>query len=121
MGAIDLMGWVTKVTEYKSATTMKQRMQVTAMTTNPQTLTSISSGVRFCFWLDIVDLFFKNWCDQVFWTHLGKQTLWLLTFWGMEVVRILALVSIPIFAASEHYQSNCDQIFHTLMSTALAH
>ena len=72
MGAIDLMGWVTKVTEYKSATTMKQSINVTATTTKPQILTSISSGVRFCFWLDIVHLLFKYWCDQIFWTLLRE-------------------------------------------------
>jgi hypothetical protein len=72
MGAIDFMGWVTKVTEYKSATTMKQRMQVTAMTTKPQTLTSISSGVRFGFWLVCIDLFLQDGCDQIFWTLLGE-------------------------------------------------
>jgi hypothetical protein len=68
MGAIDLMGWVTKVTEYKSATTMKQRMQVTAMTTKPQTLTSISSVVRFNF----INFFLQYGCDQVLWTLLSK-------------------------------------------------
>ena len=49
MGAMVLIGWVTKMMLYKNATTMKQRIRVTEMTTNPQTLTSISSGVRFSF------------------------------------------------------------------------
>jgi hypothetical protein len=49
MGAIDLIGWVTKVTEYKSAITMKQRIMVTTTTTKPQILTSNSSVDRLGF------------------------------------------------------------------------
>jgi hypothetical protein len=37
MGAIDLIGCVTNVTEYRSATTMKQRINVTTTTTKPHT------------------------------------------------------------------------------------
>jgi hypothetical protein len=69
------------------------------MTTKPQTLTSNSSVVRFGFWLDIIDFLLKNWGNQIFWTLLSKQTLRLLTFLCMEVVRILALVSVPVFAS----------------------
>jgi hypothetical protein len=68
MGAIDLIGWVTKVTEYKSEITIKKRIRVTASTTIPQTLTSISSVVRFNF----VNFFLQDRCYQVFWTSLSE-------------------------------------------------
>jgi hypothetical protein len=78
MGAMVLIGWVTKMMLYKNATTMKQRIRVTEMTTNPQTLTSISSGVRFSFRWWWCNLLLQNRGDQVFGASLGKQTLWLL-------------------------------------------
>ena len=59
IGAMLLIGWVTKVTEYKSAITIKKRIRVTASTTMLQTLTSISSVVRFNF----VNFFLQDRCD----------------------------------------------------------
>ena len=97
MGAIDLIGWVTKVTEYKSATTIKKRIRVTASTTMLQTLTSISSVVRFNF----VNFFLQDGCYQVFWTSLRKQTSRLLALWCMKLVRVLTLIAIFFFAASK--------------------
>jgi hypothetical protein len=97
MGAIDLIGWVTKVTEYKSEITIKKRIRVTASTTMPQTLTSISSVVRFNF----INFFLQDWCYQVFWASLGKQTSGLLALCCMKVVRVLALIAILFFAASK--------------------
>ena len=97
MGAIDLMGWVTKVTEYKSATTIKKRIRVTASTTMLQTLTSISSVVRFNF----VNFFLQDWCYQVFWASLGKHTARLLALSCVKIVRVLALIAIFFVTASE--------------------
>ena len=92
-----LIGWVTKVTEYKREITIKKRIRVTASTTMLQTLTSISSVVRFNF----VNFFLQDWCYQVFWTSLGKQTPRLLALCRMKIVRILALVTIFFVAASQ--------------------
>jgi hypothetical protein len=72
-------------------------MQVTTITTKPQTLTSNSSVVRFGFWLDVIDFLLQDRGYQVFRALLGKQTLWFLALLGMEVVRILALVPVTVF------------------------
>ena len=97
MGAIDLMGWVTNVTEYKSATTIKKRIRVTASTTMLQTLTSISSVVRFNF----VNFFLQDWCYQIFWASLSKKASRLLALSCVKIIRVLALVAILFFAASD--------------------
>jgi hypothetical protein len=73
------------------------RISVTAITTNPQILTSISSVVRFNF----VNFFLQDWCYQVFRTSLSEQTSRLLALCGMKIVRILALIAILFFAASQ--------------------
>ena len=97
MGAMLLIGWVTKVTEYKSAITIKKRIKVTASTTMLQTLTSISSVVRFNF----VNFFLQDWCYQVFWASLGKHTARLLALGCVKIIGILALIAIILFAASQ--------------------
>ena len=100
IGAMLLIGCVTKVTEYSKEITIKHRIQVTTMTTKPHTRTSNSSVVRFGFWLDIIDFFLQYWGNQIFWALLSKQALRLLTFLCMEVVRVLAFIPIPVFTAS---------------------
>ena len=97
MGAIDLIGWVTKVTEYSREITIKKRIRVTAITTILQTLTSISSVVRFNF----VNFFLQDWCYQVFWASLGKHTARLLALSCVKIVRVLALVAIFFVTASQ--------------------
>ena len=101
MGAIDLIGCVTKVTEYNSATTMKQRISVTDMTTKPQMRTSISSGVRFGFWLDVINFLLQDWGYKILGALLSKQALWLLTFFGVEEIWILTFVAVTIFATHQ--------------------
>jgi hypothetical protein len=76
---------------------MKQRMQVTASTTMLQTLTSISSVVRFNF----VNFFLQDWCYQVFWASLGEKASRLLALSCVKIVRILALVTIFFVTASQ--------------------
>ena len=97
MGAIDLMGWVTKVTEYKREITIKKRIRVTASTTMLQTLTSISSVVRFNFF----NLFLQNWCDQILWASLSELASRLLALSCVKIVRILALIAIFFVTASQ--------------------
>ena len=50
MGAIDLIGWSTKIIEYRNETTTMTRIIVTTTTTNPQIRISISSAVRSFGW-----------------------------------------------------------------------
>jgi hypothetical protein len=79
--------------------TIKQRISVTVITTNPQTLTSNSSVVRF-FGLDVINFFLQDRGYQVFRALLGKQTFGFLALFRMEVVRVLALVAIAVFTSN---------------------
>jgi hypothetical protein len=91
------MGWVTKVTEYKREMTINVRISVTAITTNAQILTSISSVVRFNFF----NLFLQNWCDQILWASLSELASRLLALSCVKIVRILALVAIFFVTTSQ--------------------
>jgi hypothetical protein len=51
--------------------------------------------------LDVIDFLLQNRGYQVFRALLGKQALRLLTFFSMEVIRVLALVPIAVFAANK--------------------
>jgi hypothetical protein len=110
MGAIDLIGWVTNVTEYSNATTMPNKIMVTATTTKAQIRTSnkamASSADRgwlvggFC----LVNLFLQDGCDQILRASLRKLAARLLTPDSMEVVRVLAKISVLLFTACQQHQ-----------------
>jgi hypothetical protein len=74
-------------------------MQVTTITTKPQTLTSNSSVVRFGFWLDVIDFLLQDRGYQVFRALLGKQALWFLTLFCVKVIRILAKIPVSVFTS----------------------
>jgi hypothetical protein len=79
---------------------MKHKMQVTTTTTKPQMRTSNSSVVRFGFWLlDVIDFLLQDRGYQVLRALLGKQALRFLTLLSMEVIRVLAKIPVPVFAA----------------------
>jgi hypothetical protein len=103
MGAIDLIGWVTNVTEYSNAMTMNVRMSVIMTTTKAQMRTSIWSADRcWCFdRLSLVNLLLQDWGHHVFWASLRELAARLLTLFFVEVVRILAEIPVPLFAASK--------------------
>jgi hypothetical protein len=68
------------------------------MTTNPHTLTSISLGVNFGFWLNFL---LQDGCYKIFRAHLSKQAFGLLTLRLVKVVRVLAWIPVDIFASSK--------------------
>ena len=104
------MGCVTKVTEYSKATTMPNRMMVTATTTNAQILTSnkaMASSAdrgRLVCWFCLFNLFLQDRRNQVFRASLCELTARLLTPDRMEVVRVLAIVSVLLFTACQQHQ-----------------
>ena len=102
IGAIDLIGCVTKVTEYRSANTIPKRITVIATTTKPQIRTSISSGFSFCAGVlfRLINLFLQYRGYEVFRTGLSELTSRLLTLLSMKVIRVLTVITISIFTAS---------------------
>ena len=97
IGAIDLMGWTTKVTEYSKAITMNAKISVTTMTTKPQTRVSICSTLRRCGGLGWFNFLLQYWCYKIFRTGLGEQTSRLLTLRQSKVIWVLTSISITVF------------------------
>jgi hypothetical protein len=99
IGAIDLIGWTTKVTEYNKAITMKAKISVTTTTTNPQTRVSICSTLRRCGGLGWFNFLLQYRGYKIFRTSLREQTARLLTFSQSKVIRVLTGVAISVFAS----------------------
>jgi hypothetical protein len=107
MGAMLLIGCVTKVTEYNSENTMPNKMMVIIITTKPQMRTSTSSGVYLLF--VIIGLLFFNlgWfnfggqdrCYKILRTGLSEQTTRFLALRQVKLVWVLAHISIPVFTS----------------------
>jgi hypothetical protein len=106
MGAIDLIGWVTKVTEYSSAMTIPAKISVIITTTKAHTLTSKASADIGCFvsllWL--INLLLQNRGHQILRALLREQALGLLAVGLVEVVRVLALVAVGVLTPSQSHQ-----------------
>jgi hypothetical protein len=51
--------------------------------------------------LDVIDFFLQDGGYEILRTLLGKQAFRLLTLFSMEVIGVLAFVTIPVFATSE--------------------
>jgi len=68
-----------------------------AKTVTAQTRTSISSAVYLC----VVNFFLQHWGYEVVGAGLVKLAAGLLALFRREVVGVLALVAIPVFAACE--------------------
>ena len=127
MGAIDLMGCTTKITEYNMLPTMNTRINVTTTTTNPQIRISISSAVRsFCWSLN---LFLQYRCYKIIRASLRELTSGSLTLSLVEVVRVLAWIPVPVIASSERHKDDSDnnaergvknQVSHLMVLTSLS-
>jgi hypothetical protein len=72
-------------------------------TTKDQVRTSSSSAVSFgvCGLFSLINLLLQDRCDQILRALLREQALGLLAVWFVEVVRVLARVSVPIFQAAD--------------------
>ena len=101
IGAIDLMGCVTNVTEYSRAMTMTNKIMVTATTTKPQIRTSNSSAVSRCFWCWFINLFLQYGGHEILRALLCKQALGLLALRIYKMVWVLTSVAIPVFAGGK--------------------
>ena len=102
-----MMGWVTNVTEYSSATTINDRMSVTETTTKAQMRTSIcSADRRWLGWLGEFNFLLQDRGHQVIWASLLKLANRLLALRLLKVVRILAKISVVFIAASQQQQRN---------------
>ena len=121
MGAIDLIGCVTNVTEYSSATTMPKRMIVTATTTKAQMRTSISAIASSADWgwlwsgSCLLNLFLQDWGNKVLRARLGELALGLLASFSVEVLWVLAVIAILLLAANYQQQRQYGKIFHFRM------
>jgi hypothetical protein len=110
MGAIDLIGCVTKVTEYRIAVTMPNRMMVTATTTKAQIRTSsrvtASSADRFWLggWFALLNLLLQDWGNKVFRACLRELATRLLALRGVEIVGVLAFVPVLLLAPRQQHQ-----------------
>jgi uncharacterized membrane protein len=115
MGAIDLIGCVTKVTEYSSAKTIPARINVIMMTTKPQIRTSISSADSFGFGCGLcwfINLFLQDGGNEVLRALLGKQALGLLAFSVGKVIRVLTFVPVSVFATKQTDQRHQKNVSH---------
>ena len=92
-----LMGCTTNVTEYSRDATIPNKISVIAKTVTAQTRTSISSAVYLC----VVNFFLQHWGYEVVGAGLVKLAAGLLALFRREVVGVLALVAIPVFAACQ--------------------
>jgi hypothetical protein len=103
MGAIDLIGCVTNVTEYSSAKTMNVRISVIMTTTKPQILTSIWSADRCGLrsWSGLLNLFLQDGGYKVLWASLRELAARLLTLLFVEVVRVLAEIAVLVLTRSQ--------------------
>ena len=97
---------------------MPARMIVIITTTNPQILTSISSGLNLLFnlngfsWLNFL---LQYWCDKVFRTGLCEQTARLLALFEIKVVWVLAGVAVAVFTPSKQCNQNKEKLtFHVV-------
>ena len=70
MGAMDLIGCTTKVTEYSRDATIPNRMSVMAKTVTAQTRTSISSAVSLC----VANFLLQYGCHEIIRAGLVKLT-----------------------------------------------
>lgn len=92
--------------------TMPARITVTIPTTNAQTLTSISAGVSGVgLGLLLLNFLLQDRGNQVLRTGLREQTSRLLTFRQVELVRVLAGVSVSVLASNQ-YQHSQQQESH---------
>jgi len=91
---------------------MPARITVTIPTTNAQTLTSISAGVSGVgLGLLLLNFLLQDGGNQVLRTGLREQTSRLLTFRQVELVRVLAGVSVSVLASNQ-YQHSQQQESH---------
>jgi hypothetical protein len=110
MGAIDLIGCVTNVTEYNRAVTMPNKITVTATTTKAQMRTSssaVSSSTDRGWlgsWFGLLNLLLQNWGNKVLGTSLRKLAARLLAPLSMEIVWVLAEVAVLLVAAHQQDQ-----------------